>query len=125
MILPTARSGLLYALCGFALLSIGDAIIKSIAVAWPGTAVAALRYSIGASGLAILLFLREGRAGFVLPHPKMQLLRGFAVAAATVCFFSSLFLMPLADATAIAFTSPMITALLGALILKERTSAAT
>lgn len=125
MTLPTARSGLLYALCGFALLSIGDAVIKSIAGAWPGTAVAALRYTIGASGLAIILFLREGKGGLKLPHPKTQLLRGFAVAAATICFFSSIFLMPLADATAIAFTSPMITALLGAVVLKERTGAST
>lgn len=118
----SARSGLLYALCGFALLSCGDAIIKSIAGAWPGTAVAALRYSIGAMGLGIVLFLNEGRGGFSLPMPKFQLLRGCAVASATILFFSSIFVMPLAEATAIGFTSPMITAILGALFLKERTS---
>jgi len=118
-----ARSGLLYALCGFALLSFGDAVIKSIAGAWPGTAVAALRYSIGAVGLGTVLFLKEGAGGFSLPMPKFQLLRGFSVASATILFFSSIFVMPLAEATAIGFTSPMITALLGALFLKERTSA--
>lgn len=117
----SARSGLLYALCGFALLSMGDAVIKSIAGAWPGTAVAALRYSIGAIGLGTLLFLKEGRQGFALPMPKMQLLRGFSVAMATICFFSSIFLMPLADATAIGFTSPMITAIFSAIFLRERT----
>jgi drug/metabolite transporter (DMT)-like permease len=121
----TARSGLLFALCGFALLSCGDAIIKSIAGAWPGTAVAALRYSVGAAGLGLLLLVKEGRQAFAMPHPKMQMMRGFAVASATICFFSSLFLMPLAEATAIGFTSPMITALLGAIILKERTGTAT
>ena len=118
----SVRSGLLYALCGFALLSIGDAVIKSIAGAWPGTAVAALRYSIGAIGLGTLLFLKEGRQGFAFPMPKMQLLRGFSVAMATICFFSSIFLMPLADATAIGFTSPMITAIFSALFLHERTN---
>ena len=118
----SARSGLLYALCGFALLSVGDAIIKSIAGAWPGTAVAALRYSVGAIGLGTLLFLREGRQGFALPMPKFQLLRGSAVALATICFFSSIFLMPLAEATAIGFTSPMITAILSSVFLNERTS---
>lgn len=119
---PSARSGLLYALCGFALLSFGDAVIKSIAGTWPGTAVAALRYSIGAVGLGTLLFLKEGRGGFALPLPKFQLLRGFAVASATILFFSSIYVMPLAEATAIGFTSPMITAILGALFLKEKTS---
>lgn len=119
----SARSGLLYALCGFALLSIGDAVIKSIAGAWPGTAVAALRYSIGAIGLGALLLLKEGRQGFAMPMPKLQLLRGFSVATATICFFSSIFLMPLADATAIGFTSPMITAIFSAMFLHERTHA--
>lgn len=118
----SARSGLLFALCGFALLSVGDAVIKSIAGAWPGTAVAALRYTIGAVGLGTLLLIKDGRGAFTLPHPKVQLLRGFAVAAATILFFSSIFLMPLAEATAIGFTSPMITAVLSAIFLKERTS---
>ena len=102
-------------------MSIGDAVIKSIAGAWPGTAVAALRYSIGAIGFGALLFLKEGRQGFAMPMPKLQLLRGFSVAMATICFFSSIFLMPLADATAIGFTSPMITAIFSAMFLHERT----
>ncbi|MBL0924871.1 MAG: EamA family transporter, partial [Sphingomonadaceae bacterium] len=122
---PHVRSGLLFALCGFALLSCGDAIIKSIAAAWPGTAVAALRYSLAAGGLAVVLFLKEGRAGFAFPKPGIQLLRGAAVAAATILFFSSIFLMPLAEATAIGFTTPMITAMLSAIFLKERTRAST
>jgi drug/metabolite transporter (DMT)-like permease len=121
----SVRSGLLFALCGFALLSCGDAVIKSIAGVWPGPAVAALRYSIGATGLGILLFVKEGKAGFALPRPKIQLMRGAAVAAATILFFSSIFLMPLAEATAIGFTTPMITALLSAIFLKERTRPAT
>ena len=117
----SVRSGLLFALCGFALMSCGDAVIKSIAGAWPGTAVAALRYTIGATGLGILLFVKEGKGGFALPLARIQLLRGAAVAAATILFFSSIFLMPLAEATAIGFTTPMITALLSAVFLKERT----
>lgn len=125
MVANTARSGLLFALVGFMLLSIGDATIKTIAGAWPGTAVAALRYIFGATGLASLLLFKEGRAGFAMPMLRFQLLRGFAAAAATVFFFSSIFLMPIAEATAIGFTSPMITALLAAVILKEKTDGRT
>ncbi len=117
-----ARAGMLFALIGFASLSIGDGIIKSIAGEWPGTAVAALRYSFGAIGLATILFLKEGRAGFRLPMWKTQVARGFFVAMATLCFFSAIFLMPLAEATAIQFTSPMLTGLLSAVLLKERAS---
>lgn len=125
MLSSSARSGLLFALCGFALLSCGDAVIKSIAGAWPGPAVAALRYTIGATGLGILLWVKDGKSAFTMPRPKIQLMRGAAVAAATMLFFSSIFLMPLAEATAIGFTTPMITAVLSAIFLKERTRLAT
>ena len=117
--------GLLLGLAGFAALSCGDAVIKSIAGEWPGTAVAALRYTIGATGLALLLWWREGRGAFNMPMPKMQLLRGMSVAIATLCFFSAIFLMPLAEATAIVFTSPILTAILSAVLLKERVGRAT
>lgn len=112
--------GLLFALGGFALLSAGDAAIKTIAGAWPGTAVALTRYTIGAVLLGIVLWRREGRAGFRFTRVRWHLLRGFAVAIATVAFFSALFVMPIAEATSITFTSPMFTVLLAAPILGER-----
>eukprot|EP00105_Crassostrea_gigas_P011167 XP_011426721.1 PREDICTED: uncharacterized protein LOC105327797 [Crassostrea gigas] len=116
----SSAQGLLIALAGFACLSIGDGVIKSLAGEWPGTAVAALRYSFGALGLLVMLLAVEGRKGLRFPMAKAQLGRGISVAFATLAFFSAIFLMPLADATAIQFTSPMITALLSALILSER-----
>ena len=112
--------GLLYALGGFMLLSVGDAAIKTIAGAWPGTAVALVRYAIGAAMLGALLWRREGRAGFRLGRWRWHILRGLGVGMATVAFFSALFVMPLAEATSITFTSPMLTALLAAAILGER-----
>jgi len=118
-------NGLLIALCGFALLSLGDAVIKSMAGLWPGTAIALLRYGLGAVGLAALLLAREGPAAFRPPRPGVQAMRGLAVALATTGFFSALFVMPLADATAITFTSPMLTALLAALVLGEPARRAT
>jgi len=119
------RAALLIALAGFFSLSIGDAIVKSMAGDWPGTAVSALRYGFGALGLALILAWRLGRAGFVLPRPWLQFGRGAAVGVATICFFMAVMAMPLADATAIQFTSPIITALLSPLVLRERTAPAT
>lgn len=111
--------GLLYGLAGFAMLSVGDAVVKSMVGQWPGPAIAALRYTLGASGLGVALALAEGRAGFAFPLVRFQVLRGSAVAMATVAFFSALALMPLATATAILFTAPMLTALLAAVLLGE------
>lgn len=116
----SARSALLFALAGFATLSIGDALVKSMAGAWPGSAVSALRYAGALLGLTVVVALKYGRAGFAVPKPRLQLGRAVGVSIATVCFFAGVMLMPLADATAIQFTSPMITGILSALFLRER-----
>jgi len=121
----STRTALLIALAGFFSLSLGDAIVKSMAGDWPGTAVSALRYSFGALGLALAVALRHGRNGFVLPRPALQFGRGAAIGVATVCFFMGVMAMPLADATAIQFSSPILTALLAPLVLGERTGRAT
>lgn len=113
------RSGLLYALCGFALLSVGDVLVKSMAGAWPGTAIGALRYVFGAIGLGAILLVREGPSGFAFPRLRWQILRGFSVAMSAMAFFSAVHLMPIGEATAISFTSPMITAILAAVLLSE------
>ncbi len=114
------RKALLIALAGFTLLAAGDVVVKAIAASWPGSATATLRYALGAIGLAIMVGLRFGRAGFAVPKPWLQLGRGMAVGLATATFFLSLRFMPLADATAIVFTSPVWTVILSFLFLRER-----
>jgi drug/metabolite transporter (DMT)-like permease len=120
-----ARSALLVALAGFLSLAFGDAVVKSMAGQWPAPAVAALRYCFGAAGLTLYVAFRYGRQGFVMPRPWLHVGRGGAVALATLCFFLGVMAMPLADATAIQFTSPILTALLAPLVLGERTRPAT
>ena len=118
------RVGLLFALAGFCLLSVSDAVVKSMADEWTPTALAAVRYTIGAVGLSALLLAREGTAPLrSVPKPGIQFLRGFGIALATVTFFGSVWLMPLADAVAITFFQPMITAILAAIFLGERLQA--
>src|SRR3954468_14412046 len=94
----STRNALMLAISGFAILSIGDALVKSMAGQWPGTAVAALRYGAGAVGLAIAVAMTEGRKGFRVPMPWIQLGRGIGVSIATICFFLGVMAMPLADA---------------------------
>ena len=120
MTAPAARQALLLALAGFSMLSVGDAVVKTMAGEWAGSAIAALRYLFGAAGLTVLVALRYGRGGFVFPRPWLQLGRGAAVAVATCGFFLGVMVMPLADATAIVFTSPVWTVALSALLLRER-----
>jgi drug/metabolite transporter (DMT)-like permease len=115
------RAGLIYVLAGFSTLSIGDAVVKSMAGLWPAPAMAATRYVLAAVALSALLARRQGWAAVVrMPRARLQWLRGLAVSLATMAMFSALWLMPLAEATTITFTQPMITALLASLFLGEK-----
>ena len=114
------RSGILLALAGFALLSVGDAVVKTMAGEWSPLAVATLRFAIGSAGLSLLLAKFEGRRAFRPSHPWLQVGRGFCLAAASLCFFSAVFVMPLASAMALAFVAPVFVALLSGPLLGER-----
>lgn len=114
------RAGLLYALAGFCTLSIGDAIIKGMAGEWPAPAMAATRYVVGTIVLAAMLARSEGVEALALPRDKLQWVRGIAISCSAVGMFLAVWIMPLAEATTIAFTQPMITAVLAVLVLREK-----
>ena len=114
------RSGILAAMLGFALLSVGDAVIKTMAGEFSPLGVAAMRFALGSTGLSLLLALNEGRAAFVPQKPWLQASRGACLAIASLCFFSAVFVMPLATAMALAFVAPVIVALLSGPLLRER-----
>ncbi|MXO63523.1 DMT family transporter [Qipengyuania oceanensis] len=114
------RRGQWLALAGFATLSCGDAIIKTMAGEWPPVAVATLRFSIGAVMLTSLLLWKEGPQAFWPRHPWLQAFRGLCLAGASLLFFSAIYVMPLAEAMALTFLAPIFTALLSGPILKEK-----
>ena len=119
------RAGLLWVLAGFCTLSIGDAIVKGMAGMWPPTAMAATRYLVGSSGLIVLLVSRQGWGALRMPKARLQWVRGIAISLSAIGMFMAVWLMPLANATTIAFTQPMITAMLSALLLREPARKAT
>lgn len=120
LVQQSARAGLLYAAAGFATLSVGDGVAKTMAGEWPVVAVAATRFVIGAIGLSVLLMVKEGASAFIPTNPRLQILRGFSLALATLSFFSAIFLMPLAETMAITFIAPLLTAILSGPILGEK-----
>ncbi len=116
---PTERSGLIFAVAGFATLSVGDAVVKSMSGDWPPYAVAALRFAIGALGLSVLLLRSEGPQAFIPANWKLQMARGACLAFASAAFFSAIYIMPLAEAMAIGFLAPILTQMLAGLLLGE------
>lgn len=119
------RAGLLWVLAGFCTLSIGDAIVKGMVGMWPAPAMAATRYVVGTIGLAILFSSREGWSALKLPGAPLQWLRGVAISCSAIGMFLAVWIMPLAEATTIAFTQPMITAILAIAVLREKSRAST
>ncbi len=115
----STSAGFAYAVTGFAVLSVGDAVIKTMAGDWPAYAVAALRFTLGALGLSVLLWRSEGAAAFVPTKPWLQVGRGACAAFASAAFFSAIYVMPLAEAMAIAFLAPILTQILAGLFLGE------
>jgi drug/metabolite transporter (DMT)-like permease len=75
-----------------------------------------------ASLLVLLLFLAaRGQLRLVrTSRPRLQFARGLLLAGATVFFFSSLKVLPLAEASAIGFIMPLFLALLAVPMLGER-----
>ena len=113
------RAGLLWVLAGFCTLSIGDAIVKGMAGEWPAPAMVATRYVVGSFLLGILLARHEGIKAIALPRAKLQWVRGIAISFSAIGMFMAVWIMPLAEATTIAFTQPMITAILAMVFLRE------
>ena len=108
------------ALAGFGLLSVGDAIIKSVAGDWPGTALTTLRFAIGSVLMGLIVLGREGASAFRVDRIGLHVARGAAWAVAALSFYLAIFVMPLAQATTIQFLSPMLVGLIAASALGER-----
>lgn len=70
--------------------------------------------------LPFLLWHGHGRSVLAPRLPALQILRGVFLLGATVCYFSAIALMPIADALALLFISPMVVTLLAPIVLGER-----
>jgi drug/metabolite transporter (DMT)-like permease len=76
----------------------------------------------GVQMLVMLLWFgpRMGRALVKTTRPRLHLVRGGILLCSTVCFVSALKYLPLAEATAINYSTPILVALMAAWILHEK-----
>lgn len=116
-------SGMAWMVVAGLLLVLMNALMKRVAADLPPPQAQCLRYLFGLLAMAPLL-LAHGRATLRTAHPAGQLWRGAVHAAALTLFFLALPHVPLAEMTAILFTSPIFVLLGAALVLGERVSAA-
>lgn len=110
----------LLALCAMQMLPLGDGIAKHLSADYPVLQLVWARFFFHFVFAAPAALVRFSPAAFRVPHPLVQLRRGAFLAAATLLFFSSFRHLPLADAIALLFTSPILLVLLSRFTLGER-----
>jgi drug/metabolite transporter (DMT)-like permease len=97
-----------------------DSIVKFLAMRYPVPLLVWARYAVQA--VVILLWLGPTMRLRLLQteRPGLQIARGTTVLLSSLCFFNALKFLPLAEATAINYTTPTLVILLSVLVLKER-----
>jgi drug/metabolite transporter (DMT)-like permease len=100
--------------------SVLDGIIKSLSARHPVPLLVWARW--GFQVLAMLLWLapKMGAGMLRTRHLRMQLLRGVLLVGSSLFFMTALSHLPLADATALNYTTPTIVIVLAILFLNER-----
>ena len=116
---PSLARLVLLAIAAEGMLTLMDAMIKALSPRYPTLEIAFLRYAFAMVGATIYAIWT--RPGWPTREATIYngLRAGLIVVTAT-SFFFALGKLPLADAIAMSFISPALTALLGALMLKER-----
>lgn len=105
---------------GVSLLPLMDGIAKHLSAEFHVLQVVWARFAFHIAWLLPLLLWRLRPRELLPRHPALQLLRGGFLLGATLCFFGAISVMPLADALALLFISPMICTLLSPWVLGER-----
>lgn len=115
-----ALRGILLMVSAIGFFVLMDSIAKYLSQWYPVPGIVWARYLIN---LAILLawFAVRGELKRIRPvRPGIQLARGLLLASATFLYFTSLKVLPLADAAAIGFVLPLFVAVLAVPMLGER-----
>jgi drug/metabolite transporter (DMT)-like permease len=97
-----------------------DGIVKYLTAYYPISLLVWARYVVQAVAMVIWLAPRMGSRLIRTRQPQLQLVRGAILIASSVCFVNALRRMPLAEATAINYTTPTLVILLAVVVLKER-----
>ena len=114
---PNVRGALWLVLAGFVLISM-NSLVKSIGARLPAAEMLFFRGAFGSLFLLPLL-LWFGWRSVATQHPWMHLLRTSFGTASMFGVFYAVTHLPLADATAILFSSPLFATVFAALILRE------
>lgn len=97
-----------------------DAVIKVLTQRYPVPFLVWARYGIQALAMLVWLLPQMGTSLFRTPRLGLQIIRGAILPLSSLCFFSALRYLPLAEATAINYSTPVLVMILAVIFLGER-----
>jgi len=100
--------------------SLADAIAKYLAERYPVPLVVLGRHGVQAAVMTVWLAPRVGWGIVRSAQPLLQVARGTILVGSSLFFIAALRWLPLADATAINYTTPILVVLLSVVLLKEK-----
>ncbi len=112
--------GVLCLFVGLVSLTLNDSIIKGLSASYPLHEIVFVRAAIALALTLVIARLEGGLALLRTRRPLLHLARGLLLVFSNLCFFTSLAALPLADAAAIFFISPLLITGLSAAMLGER-----
>lgn len=116
------RRGILLMLASIGFFCCMDLTSKLLTARYPVVEIVAIRNAVQ---VVLMLAIFGPKWGLDLVRsrrPGLQFVRGAAISVASLAFVTALSLMPIAEVSAISFTSPLLIALISAIWLGERSS---
>ena len=98
--------------------SLSDTMAKYVTVTVPAVELATIRYAVFVA-IASVPLLQPGHTSMYSRRPLLQILRGIGVVGSSVAFILSLGKLPIAEATAINFITPLMITVLAIPVLGE------
>jgi S-adenosylmethionine uptake transporter len=105
---------------GIFIFTVQDVIIRWLSGGYPVHQVAFIRSLVALPLVVLIVWYQVGLAAIGTRYPVRQVLRGFCFFGSYMTYYVALASVPLAELVAIAFSTPLLIALLSAVFLKER-----
>ena len=101
------------------LFSMKDGFAKCLGASYPVLEILWIQYSAMLIIFMPIVFIKYGWANLMPKSPRAQLMRGIYAVSAVGLFYLALTDIPLADATALIFITPIVVTILSPFMLKE------
>jgi len=115
---PTVK-GILMAVTAVSIFSVQDVIIRTLSGDYSVLEIMFIRAVVALGPMALFVYWSGGFATLRTPHLGLQFIRGALQMLSYVTYYLALAAMPLADATAMFFISPLVVTLLSVIFLGE------